>query len=87
MARVPWTPHHQHRDHETPRPASQCKPLEYPKLDRKLTFGRLLRVFNSSMAGVPLPHWGYIFIKVDFDLLVDDLRRGQASFHIVGENT
>ena len=38
---VPWTLHHQHWDHEMLKPASQCKPIEYPKPDGKLTFDRL----------------------------------------------
>ena len=45
---VPWTLHHQHSDHETLKPASQCKPIEYPKPDGKLTFDRLSSVFISN---------------------------------------
>ncbi|MEX3922266.1 4Fe-4S dicluster domain-containing protein, partial [Paraburkholderia sp. BR10872] len=45
---VPWTLHHQHRDHEMLKPASQCKPIEYPKPDGKLTFDRLSSVFISN---------------------------------------
>ena len=36
---VPWTLHHQHRDHETLKQASQCKPIEYPKPDGKILPG------------------------------------------------
>ncbi|WP_321816872.1 MULTISPECIES: electron transfer flavoprotein-ubiquinone oxidoreductase [unclassified Paraburkholderia] len=46
--KVPWTLHHQHRDHETLKPASQCKPIVYPKPDGKLTFDRLSSVFISN---------------------------------------
>ncbi|MHB9841270.1 electron transfer flavoprotein-ubiquinone oxidoreductase [Paraburkholderia terrae] len=45
---VPWTLHHQHWDHEMLIPASQCKPIEYPKPDGKLTFDRLSSVFISN---------------------------------------
>ncbi|MDM8356140.1 electron transfer flavoprotein-ubiquinone oxidoreductase [Pandoraea communis] len=45
---VPWTLHHQHSDHETLKPASQCKPIGYPKPDGKLTFDRLSSVFISN---------------------------------------
>ncbi|WP_321927418.1 electron transfer flavoprotein-ubiquinone oxidoreductase [Paraburkholderia guartelaensis] len=46
--RVPWTLHHHHSDHETLRPAAQCKPIAYPKPDGKLTFDRLSSVFLSN---------------------------------------
>jgi electron-transferring-flavoprotein dehydrogenase len=45
---VPWTLHHQHRDNETLKPASQCEPIVYPKPDGKLTFDRLSSVFLSN---------------------------------------
>ena len=45
---VPWTLHHQHRDHEMLKPASQCEPIVYPKPDGKLTFDRLSSVFLSN---------------------------------------
>ncbi len=45
---VPWTLHHQHRDHEMLKPASQSKPIVYPKPDGKLTFDRLSSVFISN---------------------------------------
>jgi electron-transferring-flavoprotein dehydrogenase len=45
---VPWTLHHQHADNETLKPASQCKPIVYPKPDGKLTFDRLASVFISN---------------------------------------
>jgi electron-transferring-flavoprotein dehydrogenase len=46
--RVPWTLHHAHADHETLRPASACRPIDYPKPDGKLTFDRLSSVFLSN---------------------------------------
>ena len=45
---VPWTLHHKHWDHEMLKPASQCKPIVYPKPDGKLTFDRLSSVFISN---------------------------------------
>ena len=45
---VPWTLHHRHWDHEMLKPASQCKPIDYPKPDGKLTFDRLSSVFISN---------------------------------------
>jgi electron-transferring-flavoprotein dehydrogenase len=46
--KVPWTLHHGHADHETLKPASQFKPIDYPKPDNKLTFDRLTSVFISN---------------------------------------
>jgi electron-transferring-flavoprotein dehydrogenase len=45
---VPWTLHHHHSDHEMLKPASQSKPITYPKPDGKLTFDRLSSVFISN---------------------------------------
>ncbi|MEX3764619.1 electron transfer flavoprotein-ubiquinone oxidoreductase [Paraburkholderia phenoliruptrix] len=45
---VPWTLHHQHRDHEMLKPASQCTPIAYPRPDGKVTFDRLSSVFLSN---------------------------------------
>ncbi|MDR5744952.1 electron transfer flavoprotein-ubiquinone oxidoreductase [Caballeronia sp. LZ029] len=45
---APWTLHHRHWDHETLKPASQCRPIAYPKPDGKLTFDRLSSVFISN---------------------------------------
>ena len=46
--KFPWTLHHRHADHESLRPASECKPIDYPKPDGKLTFDRLSSVFISN---------------------------------------
>jgi electron-transferring-flavoprotein dehydrogenase len=46
--KFPWTLHHRHADHETLRPASECRPIDYPKPDGKLTFDRLSSVFISN---------------------------------------
>jgi electron-transferring-flavoprotein dehydrogenase len=46
--KFPWTLHHRHADHECLRPASECKPIDYPKPDGRLTFDRLSSVFISS---------------------------------------
>jgi electron-transferring-flavoprotein dehydrogenase len=46
--KFPWTLHHGHADHECLRPASERKPIDYPKPDGKLTFDRLSSVFISN---------------------------------------
>ena len=46
--KAPWTLPHQHADHECLKPASQFKPIAYPKPDGKLTFDRLSSVFISN---------------------------------------
>jgi electron-transferring-flavoprotein dehydrogenase len=46
--KAPWTLHHQHADHECLKPASNFKPIVYPKPDGKLTFDRLSSVFISN---------------------------------------
>ncbi|HSW23640.1 MAG TPA: 4Fe-4S dicluster domain-containing protein, partial [Burkholderiaceae bacterium] len=48
IQRPPWTLHATKRDHECLLPASQCKKIEYPKPDGKLTFDRLSSVFISN---------------------------------------
>ncbi|WP_427915466.1 4Fe-4S dicluster domain-containing protein [Ramlibacter sp. MMS24-I3-19] len=45
---VPWTLHRKKPDHLSLKPASQCKPIAYPKPDGKLTFDRLSSVFISN---------------------------------------
>ncbi|KRB84557.1 electron transfer flavoprotein-ubiquinone oxidoreductase [Noviherbaspirillum sp. Root189] len=46
--KAPWTLKHKHADHECLRPASDFKPIDYPKPDGKLTFDRLSSVFISN---------------------------------------
>jgi electron-transferring-flavoprotein dehydrogenase len=46
--KFPWTLHHRHADHETLKPAAECRPFDYPKPDGKLTFDRLSSVFISN---------------------------------------
>jgi len=46
--KFPWTLHHQHADHECLRPASEFRPVDYPKPDGKLSFDRLSSVFFSN---------------------------------------
>ena len=46
--KFPWTLHHRHADHECLRPASECRPIDYPRPDGKLTFDRLSSVFISN---------------------------------------
>jgi electron-transferring-flavoprotein dehydrogenase len=45
--KAPWTFRH-HPDHESLKPASQCKEIQYPKPDGVLTFDRLSSVFLSN---------------------------------------
>ncbi len=45
--RAPWTLHH-HADHESLKPAADCRPIAYPKPDGVLTFDRLSSVFISN---------------------------------------
>ena len=46
--RMPWTLRRDKADHEYLKPAAQCKPIDYPKPDGKLTFDRLSSVFISN---------------------------------------
>ncbi|HEY6720891.1 MAG TPA: electron transfer flavoprotein-ubiquinone oxidoreductase [Burkholderiales bacterium] len=46
--KFPWTLHHRHADHECLRPASEFRPIGYPKPDGKLSFDRLSSVFISN---------------------------------------
>jgi len=46
--KVPWTMHRHTPDHASLRPASEFKPIVYPKPDGKLTFDRLSSVFVSN---------------------------------------
>jgi electron-transferring-flavoprotein dehydrogenase len=46
--KAPWTLHHNHADHECLKPASDFRPIVYPKPDGKLTFDRLSSVFISN---------------------------------------
>ncbi|MGD9601344.1 MAG: electron transfer flavoprotein-ubiquinone oxidoreductase [Gammaproteobacteria bacterium] len=45
--RAPWTFRHT-PDHESLKPAAQCRPIEYPKPDGRITFDRLSSVFLSN---------------------------------------
>lgn len=46
--RMPWTLHRRKADHTYLKPAAQCKPINYPKPDNRLTFDRLSSVFISN---------------------------------------
>ena len=46
--KAPWTLHRNKPDHAYLKPASECKPIDYPKPDGKLTFDRLSSVFISN---------------------------------------
>ena len=45
---MPWTLHRDKPDHAYLKPAAQCRIIEYPKPDGKLTFDKLSSVFISS---------------------------------------
>jgi electron-transferring-flavoprotein dehydrogenase len=45
---VPWTLRHRKADHETLKRAQECRRIEYPKPDGKLSFDRLSSVFISN---------------------------------------
>ncbi|WP_028206049.1 electron transfer flavoprotein-ubiquinone oxidoreductase [Paraburkholderia nodosa] len=45
---MPWTLHRRKPDYAYLKPASECKPIVYPKPDGKLTFDRLSSVFISN---------------------------------------
>nr|MBP7566048.1 electron transfer flavoprotein-ubiquinone oxidoreductase [Burkholderiaceae bacterium] len=45
---IPWTLHRDKPDHAMLRPASEFKPIVYPKPDGKLTFDKLSSVFISN---------------------------------------
>jgi electron-transferring-flavoprotein dehydrogenase len=46
--RAPWTLKHHKADHETLKPASQCKPIEYPAPDGKISFNLMDNVARSG---------------------------------------
>ena len=46
--RLPWTLRHHKADHETLKPASECKPIAYPKPDGVVSFDKLSSVFLSG---------------------------------------
>lgn len=54
----PWTFKHGHQDHEMLKPASECKEIEYPKPDGKLTFDILSSVAltGTNHEGDQPPH-------------------------------
>jgi len=46
--KAPWTLHAHKTDAQKTKPAAQCKRIDYPKPDNKLSFDRLSSVFLSS---------------------------------------
>ena len=46
---LPLTLHDTRADHDTLRPASECKPIDYPKPDGKLSFSKLDSVFIGNV--------------------------------------
>ena len=45
---APWTLKHTHADHQTLKAAAECKRIEYPAADGKVTFDRLSSVYLSG---------------------------------------
>ncbi|MBU1360017.1 MAG: electron transfer flavoprotein-ubiquinone oxidoreductase [Gammaproteobacteria bacterium] len=45
---IPWTIHRSEADHQRLKPAAECKKIDYPRPDGKLTFDRLSSVFVSN---------------------------------------
>lgn len=46
--KLPFTLHDRTADHTTLKPASECKPIDYPKADGVISFDRLASVFVSN---------------------------------------
>jgi electron-transferring-flavoprotein dehydrogenase len=46
--KLPWTLHDKQADHNSLKPASECKKLDYPKPDGKITFDKPSSVFLSN---------------------------------------
>jgi electron-transferring-flavoprotein dehydrogenase len=46
--KAPWTLKHAHADNETLKPAAECKKIDYPKPDGKVSFDKLSSVFISN---------------------------------------
>ncbi|MCW5748080.1 MAG: electron transfer flavoprotein-ubiquinone oxidoreductase [Alphaproteobacteria bacterium] len=46
--RLPWTLRHHKADHESLKPASECKPIAYPRPDGAVSFDKLSSVFLSA---------------------------------------
>jgi electron-transferring-flavoprotein dehydrogenase len=46
--RLPWTLRHHNADYEALKPASECKPIAYPKPDGVVSFDKLSSVFLSA---------------------------------------
>jgi electron-transferring-flavoprotein dehydrogenase len=46
---MPWTMRRKKADHEYLKPAAECKPIDYPRPDGKLTFDRLSSVFIANV--------------------------------------
>jgi electron-transferring-flavoprotein dehydrogenase len=46
--RLPWTLRHHKADHETLKPAAECKPIAYPRPDGVVRFDKLSSVFLSA---------------------------------------
>jgi electron-transferring-flavoprotein dehydrogenase len=53
---APWTLHHDHADHESLKPKTECEPIQYKKPDGVLTFDRLTDLsFSNTNHGEDQP--------------------------------
>lgn len=48
--KAPWTLRHQSPDYASLRKAQECRPIDYPKADGKLTFDRMSSVYLASIS-------------------------------------
>ncbi len=48
LGKAPWTLHH-HDDHSSVKKAADCKPIDYPKPDGKISFDKLSSLFISNV--------------------------------------
>ncbi|WLT01763.1 electron transfer flavoprotein-ubiquinone oxidoreductase [Snodgrassella alvi] len=48
--KAPWTLRHQSSDYASLRKAQECRPIDYPKADGKLTFDRTSSVYLASIS-------------------------------------
>lgn len=63
--KVPWTLHHPEPDYAATKPASECKKIEYPKPDGKISFDILTSVSRTGTnheedqpVHLQVPDWG-----------------------------
>ena len=66
----PWTLHNTVPDHLKLKPATECRPIVYPKPDGNLTFDRMSSVFLSNThhedqpCHLQLKDWGLSTVNI-----------------------